>query len=111
RPHPDGKPGLARPIRHVLALVGELCRHWIFARGIDARIDGVEDAADQDRSPDDLLSKLPCKRLDVVEGEIGPGAGAVEEEFDHCGFLLNCAIDPRSFRDAANTRGPQSITT
>src|SRR5262249_31163102 len=66
----------------------ELCRHRIVPGRIDARIDGVEDAADQDRPPDDLFAELSGERLDVVESEIGPGAGTVEEEFDHRGFLL-----------------------
>src|SRR5258707_10771393 len=55
----------------------------MFALRVDARIDAVEDAADQDRPPDDLGAEFPGERLDVVEAEIGPGAGAVEEEFDH----------------------------
>jgi hypothetical protein len=62
----------------------------MLARGIDAGVDGVEDAADQDRPPRDIGAKLLRQRLDVMKGEIGPGTGAVEEEFDHgcflCGF-------------------------
>jgi hypothetical protein len=41
-----------------------------------------------------------------VKGEIGPGAGAVEEEFDHGGFL---SYSNSSFRDAppwAQARNP-----
>jgi hypothetical protein len=30
-------------------------------------------------------TKIGRQRLDVVEGEIGPGAGTVEEELDHGG--------------------------
>jgi len=33
--------------------------------------------------PTRIGRELFCQRLDVVEGEIAPGTGAVEEEFDH----------------------------
>src|SRR6185437_628429 len=79
---------MASPVRHVLFLVRELRRHRIVARGVNARIDGIEDAADENGPPDDLLAELFRQRLDIVKGEIGPGAGAVEEEFDHWRFLL-----------------------
>src|SRR5205814_9719453 len=68
-------------------LVGHRGRDGMFARRIDAGIDRIEDAADQNRPPRDVGAKLLGKRLDVVEGEIRPGTGAVEEEFDHEDFL------------------------
>ena len=39
-------------------LVGDFHRHGVFAAGIDARIDGIEDAADQDRPPHDVSAEL-----------------------------------------------------
>jgi hypothetical protein len=52
-----------------------------------------------------------------VEGEIGPGTGAVEEEFDHgVSFVVHFICDlfgqqPSSFRDAPLGAGPESILT
>src|SRR5690606_24339658 len=49
---------------------------------VDAGIDAVEHAADQERPPLDLGALFPRQRLDIGEGQIGPGAGDVVEEFD-----------------------------
>src|SRR5262249_27935891 len=65
--------------------------------------DRVEDAADQDRPPDDLLAEFPRQRLNVVKGKIGPGAGAVEEELDHRHFLYCQDCFSFSLRGPART--------
>src|ERR1700682_2353518 len=94
RPHLDRKPRRARPVRHVFLLVVYLGLYRLFPRGIDAGVDCVEDAAGQDRPPRNLGAEFLRQGLDVVEGEIGPGAGTVEEEFDHGGvsLLLVCSL-------------------
>ena len=91
RRHLDRKARGARPVGEILLHVARLQRHRRLALGVDAGVDGVEDAADQDRPPADLDAELLGERLDVVEGEIGPGTGAVEEEFDH-GVFLCCLM-------------------
>src|SRR5229473_1781400 len=118
RPHLDRKACGARPVRHVFLLVVHLGRHRRFPRGIDAGVDGVEDAANQDRPPRNLDAEFFCQRLDVVEGEIGPRTGAVEEELDHggvfpCYWSVCSQVDQSnsSFRDAPLGAGPESITT
>src|SRR4029078_1944670 len=104
RPHPDRKPGRARPVRHVLFLIGDFRRHRMFPRRIAAWVDAFEDAADQDRPPADLDAELFGQRLDVVKGEIGPGTGAVEEEFDHgVSFVIYITRIPRPFVIVART--------
>src|SRR4029077_16289470 len=72
----------APPVAEVLQHVFRLGWHRMLARGIDARIDGIEDAANQDRPPDDIGAEFRRQRLDIVEGKVGPGARAVEEEFN-----------------------------
>src|SRR5882724_921842 len=72
-----------RPVRKVFLVVARLQRHRRLARGIDARVHRIKDAADQDRPPRNLHAELLRQRLAVVEGEIGPGTGTVEEELDH----------------------------
>src|SRR5262249_28295767 len=84
-------------------------RHRLFALRVDARIDRVEDAADQDRPPYDLLAELGRQRLDVVESEIGPGTGTVEEEFDH-GCFLGCRLLLISSFRGARSASPESIS-
>src|ERR1700730_8344432 len=66
--------GGARPILQIFAHIGLLRRDRLLARGIDAGIDGVEDAADQERPPGDGRSGCRGKRLDPGKGEIGPRA-------------------------------------
>jgi hypothetical protein len=77
------QPGIAGPVLQVLALVVQLGRHRVFTRRVDARVDAVEDAADQDRPPLQFDLLLRRQRLDVVERQVGPRAAAVEEELDH----------------------------
>src|ERR1017187_4952428 len=83
RREPDGETGVPRPILHVLQLISLLRRHRVFARGVDARVDAVENAANQDRAPANGHAQFGGQRLDVVKPEVGPGARAVEKEFDH----------------------------
>src|SRR5690606_9714610 len=80
----DGEPLKARPVVHVLAVIGVLGRHRVLAPLIDARVHLVEHAADQKRLPDELGTRLRADLLDPVEGQIGPGAGVVEEELYRC---------------------------
>lgn len=37
----------------------------VSALGIDAQVDGIEDATNQDRPPIDLDAELLCERLDI----------------------------------------------
>src|SRR5512143_2277407 len=67
-----------RPIGEVLEHVGLLQRVWPRAVVIDGLIDGVEHAADQNGLPADFCAELGCQRLHGMEGEVGPGAGAIE---------------------------------
>jgi hypothetical protein len=73
----------ARVVLHVLEHVAVLrCVH-VFARRVNAFVDAVEDAAHQHRPPVDGFPEFGRQRLDVAKGDVGPGAGAVEEKFNH----------------------------
>src|ERR1700739_3189548 len=60
-----------------------LARTGRLPREIDAGIDGVEDAPNQNRPPRNLDAEFPGPWLDVVEREIGPRTGAVGAALDH----------------------------
>src|ERR1017187_753434 len=79
----DGKPCVPRPVLQVLQLVSLFGRDRMLARGVYARVDAIENAADQDRAPAYGRARFGSQRLDVVKPEVGPGAGAVEKEFNH----------------------------
>src|SRR3981189_325865 len=51
RPHFHREAARGGPVHHAFLLVVYLGRNRLFPRSIDARVDGVEDAADQDRPP------------------------------------------------------------
>ena len=78
--HADAE--MARPVLLVLLVVGGLRRHRFFPRIVHAGIDRVEHAADQDRPPGDIDRQLLLHQQQIVEGEVGPRARAVEEAFD-----------------------------
>ncbi len=78
----DGETVEAGPVRHVLQHVGLLARVGLGAAVVDGLVDGVEYAADQDGLPDDLRASFRGQRLDRVEGEIRPRAGAIEVEVE-----------------------------
>jgi hypothetical protein len=54
----------------------------LFTGKTDTRVDRVEDAPHQDRTPDQIGSGLRREIPDPVEGQIGPGTGAIEEELE-----------------------------
>ena len=67
--HLDRKAGGARPVGEILFHVARLQWHRRLARGVDAGVYGIQDAAYQDRAPTDFDAELLGERLDVVEGE------------------------------------------
>src|SRR5437899_10864854 len=71
----------------VLQHVGLLQRIGLGAIVVDGLVHGIEHAADQDRLPGNFRAESRRQRLHGVEGEIGPGARAVEVEVElarHC---------------------------
>ena len=72
----------AGPALLVLLDVGGLDRNRVGAALVDALVDRVEDAADQDRLPDELGAAARRDLLDAMEREVGPGARAVVEELE-----------------------------
>src|SRR5262249_5522928 len=71
------------PIGEVLLVVARLGGDGLLAGVIDARVDGVEDAPDEDRSPPDRLAEFASERVNVMERQIHPWTRYIEEEFDH----------------------------
>src|SRR6185437_5971614 len=84
RPADDGQTGEPGPVLQILLALRLLGRD--LRRAVD-RVDRVEHAADKDRPPGDRGAELGRDRLDIVEREIRPRAGTVEEELD-LGHLL-----------------------
>src|SRR5579872_84797 len=80
----DRHPRITGPILHVLQHVIDLALRQAFRKleKLHSRIDRIKDAADQDRAPRDLSSKLGGERLNIFECKIGPWTGAVEKELD-----------------------------
>ena len=78
------------------------------AAGVDAVVDGVEHAPDQEGPPGDRGPSLADDRLDVVERQARPGRGEVEEEFQVCHGSASSCVTGSSGYAALGPRTPFS---
>ena len=92
-------------VREVLLEVGVLGRCAVGPEFIDAWIDRIEDAADEDRPPVDGHAEFARERLHVVKREPRPRARAVEKELDHGFHGIVAPGQPTAKYTAHSTHG------
>src|ERR1700675_2888619 len=69
-----------RPVPQVLGIIAGLCLHRICSRLINGGIDRIEDAAHQDRPPDQVRLMPLRDFFNLTESQVGPRTRTVVEK-------------------------------
>src|SRR6266849_8949263 len=91
------------PVLQVLLIVAGLGLHRIGAHLVDRRVDGVEDAADEDRLPYEVGAMAARDIFDFGESQVGPRTRAVVEKFEYLSHRMRSRRDWRNQINSAST--------